>query len=132
LAINKAFPANRSWPDYELFIRNGVFRYITDEIKLTHLDERLLTPQWALDASKEFSEKNVRKIESLNLNIYGDLQELLTSDVAVGVNNEISEIFLNVAASALLAFEKKAVLQKYSSKEIYLEALRRFKKFIIE
>jgi|694.fasta_scaffold15753_7 hypothetical protein len=132
LAINKAFPANRSWPDYELFIRNGVFRYITDEIKLTDLDERLLTPQWALDASKEFSEKNVRKIESLNLNIYGDLQELLTSDVAVGVNNEISEIFLNVAASALLAFEKKAVLQKYSSKEIYLEALRRFKKFIIE
>jgi hypothetical protein len=52
--------------------------------------------------------------------------------VAVGVNNEISEISLNVAASALLAFEKKAVLQKYSSKEIYLEALRRFKKFIIE
>ena len=128
LAINRAFPASRSWPDYELFIRNGAFRYITDEIKLSELDERLLTPQWALDISKEFSKKNVEKIESLNVNIYGDLQKLLTTDVAVGENSEISEISLDVAASALLGFQKKAVLRKYSNKEISREAFRRLKK----
>ncbi len=128
LAINRAFPASRSWPDYELFIRHGAFRYITDEIKLSELDERLLTPQWALDISKEFSERNVEKIETLNVNIYGDLQKLLTTDVAVGENSEISEISLDVAASALLAFEKKAVLKKYSNKEISREAFCRLKK----
>lgn len=128
LAINKAFPANRSWPDYELFVRNGAFRYVTDEIKLTEQDERLLTPQWALDIAEEFSKKTVKEIESLGLNIYGDLQKLLTLDVAVGQNREISEIPLNVAASALLAFEKKAILRKYSSREIYREAFRRIKK----
>ena len=128
LAINRAFPASRSWPDYELFIRNGAFRYITDEIKLSELDERLLTPQWALDISKEFSKKNVEKIESLNVNIYGNLQKLLTTDVAVGENSEISEISLDVAASALLGFQKKAVLRKYSNKEISREAFRRLKK----
>ncbi len=128
LAINKAFPANRSWPDYELFIRNGAFRYITDQIKLTDQDERLLTPQWALDIAAEFSKESVKEIESLNLNVYGDLQELLTADVAVGQNREISEIPLNVAASALLAFEKRAILRKYSSREIYCEAFYRLKK----
>ena len=130
LAINRAFPASRSWPDYELFIRHGAFRYITDEIKLTEQDERLLTPQWALDISKEFSEKNVKKIESLNVNIYGDLQKLLTTDVPVGQNSEISEISLDVAASVLLGFRKKEVLRRYSNKEISREAFRRLKKIL--
>ena len=129
LAINRAFPASRIWPDYELFIRHGAFRYITDEIKLTELDERLLTPQWALDISKELSKKSVREIEALNINIHGDLQKLLTIDVPVGQNSEISEISLDVAASALLGFEKRAVLRKYSNKEIIHEAFRRLKKF---
>jgi len=97
---------------------------------LTDRDERILTPQWALDIAEEFSKKSVKEIESLNLNIYGDLQELLTSDVAVGQNREISEIPLSVAASALLAFEKKAILRKYSSREIYREALRRIRKLL--
>lgn len=130
LAINRAFPVSSNWPDYELFIRHGAIRFLTDEIELSELDERLLTPQWALDISNEFSKKNVTEIESLNLRIYGDLQKLSTSDVAVGQNSEISEISLDVAASVLLGFKKKAVLRKYSNKEISNEVLRRIKKIL--
>ncbi len=128
LAINRAFPAERSWADYELFIRNSAIGHLTDEVKLTAEDERLFTPEWAIERVTELVNVNVTGIKAAGIKIYGDLQNLLDTDIPVGENKEISQIPLATATSALLAFEKAAILKKYSSKEILLEAARRFKK----
>ena len=129
LAINKAFPADRSWADYELFIRKSAIAHLTNEVKLTSADEKLLTPQWAIDRATELVAKSLTRIEAADLKVYGDLRNLLSSDLPIGENQEISQIPLATATSALLAFEKEPILHQYSSKEIFLEAARRFKRF---
>jgi len=129
LAINKAFPAERSWADYELFIRKSAIAHLTNEVKLTSADEKLLTPQWAIDRASELVAKSVSSIEAADLKVYGDLRNLLNNDLPIGENQEISQIPLATATSALLAFEKEQILQQYSSKEIFREATVRLKRF---
>ena len=128
LAINKAFPAERSWADYELFIRKSAIGHLTNELKLTSADEKLLTPQWAIEKTTGLANESVAGIRAAGIKVYGDLKNLLSVEIPIGVNKEISEIPLATATSALLAFEKRPILNQYSSQEIFREAARRFKK----
>ena len=48
----------------------------------------------------------------------------------VGINREISEIPIEIAVNAMLAFEKSKVIRKYSSAEIFQEANIRLKRNI--
>jgi hypothetical protein len=128
LAINKAFPKDRDWSDYEIFIREGSIRNLTNQVQLAELGTKLLTPQWAIDEAAELSSISITKITDLKIKIYGDLSKLNSTAIPVGINSEISEIPIQIAVNALLAFDKSRVIKKYSSKEIFNEAIKRLKR----
>ena len=128
LAINRAFPKERNWADYEAFIREGSIRRLTNQADLAGLSEKLLTPQWAVDESQKITLKSINEINALGIRIYGDLKEFAMASVPVGANKEVSEIPIETVVNALLAFEKAKVIRKYSSKEILQEAVIRLKR----
>jgi hypothetical protein len=130
LALNRAFPEDRDWKDYEMFVREGPIRALTNQTHLAHLGEKLLTPQWALDEALKMALSSVSKIDELGINIYGDTRNLLNTTVPVGVNVEISEISIETVVNALLVFEKSKVIKKFSTKEIFNEALKRLKRIV--
>jgi len=128
LAINKAFPKDRAWSDYEIFVREGSIRHLTNQVQLAELGTKLLTPQWAVDESARLSSNSITKINDLEIKIYGDLNRLSSAVIPVGVNSKISEIPIDIAVNALLAFDKSKVIRKYSTKEILSEAVKRIKR----
>lgn len=130
LALNRAFPKDRDWIDYEMFVREGPIRALTNQAHLASLGEKLLTPQWALDEALKLALTSVAKIDELGINIYGDTKRLLDVTVPVGVNVEVSEISIETVVNALLVFEKSKVIRKYSTKEIFNEAVKRLKRII--
>ena len=130
LAINKAFPKDRAWSDYEVFIREGSIRHLTNQIQLAGLGTKLLTPQWAVDEAAKLSSNSIAKINDLGIIIYGDLNKLSSTEIPIGPNGEISEISIDIAVNALLAFEKSEVIEKYSTKEIFIEAVKRLKRIV--
>jgi hypothetical protein len=130
LAINKAFPKERNWADYELFIREGSIRHLTNKVDLARLSEKLLTPQWAVDESSKITANSIKEIDALGVRIYGDISKLTMASIPVGVNSEISDIPIETVVNAMLAFEKSKVIKKYSSKEIFQEAKNRMKRII--
>jgi hypothetical protein len=130
LALNRAFPKDRDWKDYEMFVREGPIRALTNQAHLASLGEKLLTPQWALDEALKLALTSVAKIDELGINIYGDTKRLLDVTVPVGVNVEVSEISIETVVNALLVFEKSEVIRKYSTKEIFNEAVKRLKRVV--
>ena len=130
LAINKAFPKERAWSDYEIFIREGSIRHLTNQVQLAELGTKLLTPQWAVDESARLSSNSIAKINDLEVKIYGDLSKLNSAAIPTGVNSEISEIPMDIAVNALLAFDKARIINKYSTKEIFNEAIKRLKRIV--
>ena len=130
LAINKAFPKDRAWNDYEVFIREGSIRHLTNQIQLAGLGSKLLTPQWAVDESAKLASQSIERINDLGIKIYGDLSKLKSTEIPIGINDEISEIPMGIAVNALLAFDKSKVIGKYSTEEIFDEAVKRLKRII--
>jgi hypothetical protein len=130
LAINKAFPKDRTWSDYEVFIREGSIRHLTNQIQLGGLGTKLLTPQWAVDEVAILSSDSIAKISDLGIIIYGDLDKLNSTEILIGTNGKISEIPIGIAVNALLAFDKSKVINKYSTQEIFDEAVKRLKRIV--
>jgi hypothetical protein len=58
------------------------------------------------------------------------LNKLSSTEIPIGTNGEISEISIDIAVNALLAFEKSEVIEKYSTKEIFIEAVKRLKRIV--
>ena len=130
LAINKAFPKDRAWSDYEVFIREGSIRHLTNQIQLAGLGTKLLTPQWAVDEAAKLSSNSIAKINDLGIIIYGDLNKLSSTEIPIGPNGEISESPIDIAVTALVAFDKSKVINKYSTREIFDEVVKRLKRIV--
>ena len=128
LAINRAFPKDRNWADYEAFIREGSIRRLTNQADLAGLGEKLLTPQWAVDESQKITLNSINEINALGIRIYGDVNQMAKASIPVGINKEVSEIPVETVVNALLAFEKAKIIRRYSSKEILQEAIIRLKR----
>ena len=128
LAINRAFPKDRNWADYEAFIREGSIRRLTNQADLAGLGEKLLTPQWAVDESQKITLNSINEINALGIRIYGDVNQMAKASIPVGTNKEVSEIPIETVVNALLAFEKAKIIRRYSSKEILQEAIIRLKR----
>ena len=130
LEVNKNFPKKRDWSEYEIYIREGAIKHLTDKVKVSKDAEKLLTPQWAVDEAAKLSSNSIAKINDLGIIIYGDLDKLNSTEILIGTNGEISEIPIDIAVNALLAFDKSKVINKYSTREIFDEAVKRLKRIV--
>jgi hypothetical protein len=127
LEVNKKFPKKRDWSEYEIYIREGAIKHLTDKVKVDKSAEKLLTPQWAVDKVREIGAESVRQIKASGVSVIGSLDNFDKAEIPTGENSTLTHISLATAAQALLAFDNKT-LRRQSSRVIFREALRRIKK----
>jgi hypothetical protein len=127
LEVNQKFPKKRDWTEYEIYIREGAIKHLTDKVKVSKDAEKLLTPQWAVDKVREIGAESVRQIKASGVTIVGNLDRFDSASIPVGENVPVTHISLETAAHALLAFDGRT-LRRQSSEAIFREALRRVKK----
>lgn len=109
LEINRRFPRERNWEEYEIFIRGGYIRTITDLIAPSTFSGKLLTPRWAIDKGNEIGAINKRELLATNAQIVGDIDSLDTAEVAEGNALYPKQISIDVVAQAMLTFDKNVV-----------------------
>lgn len=129
LEVNRNFPKDRNWSDYEIYIRQGAIKHLTDNVKPSANSEKLRTPEWAEQRARDISANSVTKIKTLGVRFIGSLDNFEKAEILVGENSEINEISLTTASQALIAMNHK-LLKHHSSKEIFKEALARIKRKI--
>lgn len=126
LEVNKNFPKSRDWSDYEVYIREGAIKHLTDNVPISEGDEQLLTPAWAVEKARAISTKSVETIKGYGARVIGDLDVFGSAQVPVGENSPVLSVSLSTAAQALLAMNRD-LLDLHSSRLIFKIALKRIK-----
>jgi hypothetical protein len=109
LEINRRFPKERSWDEYQVFIRNGFVREITDNSKAATGKEKLLTPQWAIDIANSLGSDAKREILDAGVNVIGDINSLNSAKIPPGTSNLPSTIDIQTVATAMLSMDKTLI-----------------------
>jgi len=127
--VNRIYPKKRSWPDYETFIRQGAFKYLTNKVQPGEDAPRLLTPQWAVDKIREISNESVREIKNLGIEIIGDIDSFETAKIPMGQSLEPETIPVEVAAKALVAMDLR-VVETFPTRWVIAKAWKMIKRDI--
>ena len=109
LHINRIFPKDREWNEYEVFIRDGYIRRLTDHVPPPKDAGRLLTPQWAIDKGNEIGGQNKRELIATGAKIMGDIDSLDSAQVAQGESFYPDKISVDLVAEAMIGFDKTLV-----------------------
>ena len=126
LDINRRFPKEREWDEYEIFIRNGYIRTITDSVSPSPNSGKLLTPQWAIDKGNEVGASNKRELLATHARIIGDIESLDSAQVPEGNSVYPSQISIDVVAQAMVAFNRSLV-RKFPIEWVQRNVLGRYK-----
>jgi hypothetical protein len=126
LEINRRFPKERDWNEYEVFIRNGYIRTITDSIAPSKTSGKLLTPKWAIEKGNEIGALNKRELLSTKAKIVGDIDSLDSAQVPEGEAVYPQHISIEVVAQTMLTFDKK-IVKKFPIDWVQRNVLGRYK-----
>jgi hypothetical protein len=131
LEVNKNFPKKRDWSEYEIYIREGAIKHLTDKVKVSKDAEKLLTPQWAFDKAREIGAASMRELESSGVKVIGSLDNFPNAQIPIGDNSEITHVSLGAAAQALIGVDNRT-LRRQSARVLVIELRRRLKKLVIK
>lgn len=109
LELNKQFPKDRDWNEYEVFIREGYIRRLTDEIQSPPDSAKLLTPKWAVDKGNEIGAQNKSELLASGATIIGEINSLDSASVPEGDPVYPTEISISYIVQAMLAFDKDLI-----------------------
>ena len=129
LELNRQFPKDRIWDEYEIFVRDGYIRELTDYGPPASDKARLLTPEWAIDKANELGRQNKEELLNSGIQIIGDIESLGNSTVPTGSSNYPDSIDIKTVAAAMLAFDQK-IIKKFPVKWLAKDLKSRFKKQI--
>jgi hypothetical protein len=127
--LNQQFPKERDWDEYQVFIRNGYIRELTDHIKPAPDKARLLTPEWAVVKANEIGNQIKSELINSKVTIIGNLESLGNSQVPTGSSEYPTSIDIKTVAATMLQFNR------YTTNhfpEVWLRRSyrKRFKKFL--
>ena len=131
LEVNKNFPKKRDWSEYEIYIREGAIKHLTDKVKVSKDAVKLLTPQWAFDKAREIGAESMRELQSSGVKVIGSLENFDSAQIPIGDNSEITHFSLNAAAQALIGVDNRT-LRRQSARVLVIELRRRVKKLVIK
>lgn len=131
LEVNKNFPKKRDWSEYEIYIREGAIKYLTDKVKVSNDDEKLLTPEWAFEKARAIGVASIRELEASGVKVIGSLDNFPSAQIPIGNNSEITHVSLKTAAQALIGVNNKN-LRLQPTRVLMLELRRRLKKLVIK
>jgi hypothetical protein len=129
LEINRTYPKDLDWDSYEIFIRKGNIKAITSSKIQDSSDEKILTPDWAIEKATELNSQNVAKIKSLGVKVVGDLDRSDFSKIPTGLNSPVKTISIETVARAMIGVDMSS-LEKMHGKTISKEFFFRLKKII--
>jgi len=109
LEINRRFPKERTWSEYQVFIRNGFIREITDNSKVAAGKEKLLTPKWAVDIANSLGKDSKNQILESGVKVIGDINSLDRAEIPTGTSTVPATIDVNTVATAMLSMDKKLI-----------------------
>lgn len=109
LEVNRKFPKERTWDEYQAFIRNGYIREITDHSIAAPGKEKLLTPKWAVDMANTLGAASKQKLISSGVTIIGDINSLDSAEVPTGSSTQPTVIDIKTVAKSMLVMDKKIV-----------------------
>ena len=109
LELKKRFPQERSWDEYQVFIRNGYIREITDNSAVATGKEKLLTPKWAVDMANSLGAASKLEILNLGVTVIGDIHSLDSAQVPTGSSQVPSTIDISTVATAMLSIDRKII-----------------------
>ena len=131
LEVNKNFPKKRDWSEYEIYIREGAIKHLTDKVKVSKDAVKLLTPQWAFDKARKIGAESMRELQSSGVKVIGSLDNFDSAQIPIGDNSEITHVSLNAAAQALIGVDNRT-LRRQSARVLVIELRRRVKKLVIK
>lgn len=126
LEVNKRFPKERAWADYEMFVREGAFFRLANNDYPGDIGTKLLTPAWAVDAAQVENQKSINQIRGLGIQVLGDMERASSEAIPVGDNQPATSIPLSVAAEAILGSSSRSV-KRMAGSLLIKELLRRAK-----
>lgn len=129
LELNRKFPKEREWDEYQVFIRNGYIRELTDHIKPAPDKDRLLTPDWAVEKANQIGQQIKGELSKSGVKIIGDIESLGNSQVPTGHSIYPEVIDIKTVAAAMLHFDRETALH-FPEKWIRASYRRRFRKFL--
>lgn len=109
IELNNRFPESRDWSEYEIFIRDGYIRRLTDHVAPPKDGEKLPTPQWAIDKGNEIGAQNKKELLATGATIIGDIESLDSATVPAGEPHYPTKISIDLIAEAMLGFDKSIV-----------------------
>jgi hypothetical protein len=109
LELNRQFPKERLWDEYEMFIRAGYVRHLTDHVPPAPDKARLLTPEWAVEKANKFGFEIQEELSNLGVKIIGDIESLGNSVVPVGTSTYTESIDIKTVAAAMVSFDKDTI-----------------------
>lgn len=127
--INRIYPKKRSWHDYETFIRQGAFKFLTNKVQPGPEAARLLTPEWAVEKIREISAESVSDIKKLGIEIIGDIDRFEEANIPTGESVEPESIPVEVAARALIAMDLR-VVETFPTRWVIAKAWKMIKRDI--
>lgn len=126
LEVNKRFPKERAWADYEMYVREGAFSRLANSSYPAGSGTRLLTPDWAVTAAMEENQRAISMIKTLQVDVLGDLERASAEPIPVGVNESAPQLPIEVAAEAILGSSSRSV-RRMAGAFLVRELLRRIK-----
>jgi hypothetical protein len=109
LELNRQFPKERVWDEYEIFIRAGYIKELTDFVPPAPDKARLLTPQWAIDKANELGAEIQRELLGSGARIIGDIDSLGNASVPVGTSTYPDTIDIKTVSAAMLTFDQETI-----------------------
>jgi sugar-specific transcriptional regulator TrmB len=109
LELNRQFPKERVWDEYEVFVRAGYIRHLTDHVPPAADKARLLTPQWAVDKANELGKVIQKELLGTGVKIIGDVDSLGNSVVPIGTSSYTDSIDIKTVAAAMMVFDKETI-----------------------
>jgi hypothetical protein len=129
LELNRQFPKECVWDEYEIFIRAGYIKELTDFVPPAPDKARLLTPQWAVDKANELGRGIQEELLNSGAKIVGDVDSLGNSTIAIGQSTYPETIDIKTVAAAMLAFDQETI-KKFPFKWLTRDLKSRAKKQI--
>lgn len=121
--LNLAFKEKGSWDEYVSMVRNTIVKSWTGT-KAPADAEKILTPQWAIEAVREIALTNIAEIQNLGIEIIGDIELLASTSVATGENSSSDVIPVGLATQSLFALQKRHKKQLKLHKRTLVQVLR--------
>ncbi len=131
LELNRKFPKERVWDEYEIFVRAGYIRELTDHVPPAPDKARLLTPEWAIAKANQIGMEIKEEIKSLGVKVVGDIDSLSSAQVPIGSSSYPTTIDIKTVAAAMLAFDKETI-QKFPLDWLQRDLYRRYRKRLVQ